>query len=72
MGSSAYSLFGSGPGADSGSDSLFGYWGGSYLQKRCNSMELPSPNMSGDERSTTSMRSSACSSNISEAEEESR
>ncbi|KAK7121789.1 hypothetical protein R3I93_022771 [Phoxinus phoxinus] len=69
MGSSAYSSLGSG--SDSRSDSPFNYEDGSYLQKRCNSMDLPSPYMSGDERSTTSMRSSACSSNISEAEEES-
>lgn len=72
VGSSAYSSFGSRSGADSRSDSPFSFVGGSNLEKSCNSMGVPSPFMSGDERSDTmSVRSSAYSSNISEAEEES-
>ncbi|XP_067236111.1 GTPase IMAP family member 9-like [Chanodichthys erythropterus] len=70
VGSSAYSSFGSHSGVSSRSDSPFSSVDGSNLQKRCNSMGLPSPYMSGDERSDTmSVRSSAYSSDTAEAED---
>ncbi|XP_067306851.1 GTPase IMAP family member 4-like [Pseudorasbora parva] len=70
VGSSAYSSFGSG--TDSRSDSPFSFVDGLYIRKGCNRMELPSPFMSGDERSDTmSVRSPAYSSNTSEAEDSS-
>ncbi|KAF4115142.1 GTPase IMAP family member 9-like [Onychostoma macrolepis] len=66
LGSSAYST-----GAASRSYSPFSFVDGSDLE-RCKSMEVPSPFMSGDERSDTMfVRSSAYSSNMSEADEDS-
>ncbi|XP_048013835.1 GTPase IMAP family member 8 isoform X2 [Megalobrama amblycephala] len=53
VGSSAYGSFGSHSGASSRSDSPFSSVDGSNLQKGSKSMGLPSPYMSGDERSDT-------------------
>ncbi|ROL54649.1 GTPase IMAP family member 2 [Anabarilius grahami] len=71
VGSSGYGSFGSHSGESIRSDSPFSSVDSSDLQKRCNSMGLPSPYMSGDERSDTmSVRSSAYSSDMAESEED--